>query len=72
MVYGFEILNSMEVFTISSEKLGILLPIKAEQIERLNEDKDFKYTKASRHFNFSPITFKKGIKLEVDNYLEKN
>ena len=54
------------------EKLGIILPIKAEQIERLNEDKDFKYTKASRYFNFSPIAFKNGIKIEVNKYLEKN
>tara|TARA_Y100001978_G_C23647653_1_gene411674 strand:+ start:231 stop:1115 length:885 start_codon:yes stop_codon:yes gene_type:complete len=53
------------------ERIKILLPIKAEQIERLNEDKDFKHTKASKYFNFSPMSFKKGINLEVRKYLEK-
>ena len=47
------------------ERLGITLPIKAEQIRRLNEDKAFSHSEAKEVFSYSPITFKEGICQEV-------
>ena len=48
------------------ERLGITLPIKAEQIRRLNEDKAFSHAEALEAFGYAPITFKEGIREEVD------
>jgi len=47
------------------ERLGIILPIKAEQVMRLNEDKVFAYSEASEAFGYSPMSFKEGIRQEV-------
>ena len=47
------------------EKLAIRLPIKSEQILRLNENKNFDYTEATKDFNFTPIHFAAGIRLEL-------
>jgi nucleoside-diphosphate-sugar epimerase len=47
------------------ERLLIPLPIKAEQVLRLNENKDFNYAEARRDFGFSPLKFEDGIKLEL-------
>jgi len=48
-----------------TELLGINLPIKAEQIERLNENKAFSHADASKCFGYSPMHFEEGIKQEV-------
>jgi len=48
-----------------TERLHIRLPIKAEQVLRLNENKDFSYAEAQRDFGFSPRSFEEGIGLEV-------
>jgi nucleoside-diphosphate-sugar epimerase len=47
------------------ERLRIPFPIKAEQILRLNENKDFSYAEAQKDFGFSPISFEEGIGLEL-------
>jgi len=47
------------------EKVHIPSPIKAEQVLRLNENKDFSYAEAQRNFGFSPLSFEEGIKLEL-------
>jgi len=47
------------------ERLRIPFPIKAEQILRLNENKDFRYADAQRDFGFDPISFEEGIGLEL-------
>ena len=47
------------------ERLHIPLPIKAEQVLRLNEDKDFSYAEAQKDFGFNPVSFKEGINLEL-------
>ncbi len=47
------------------ERLQIPFPIKAEQVLRLNENKDFSYAEALRDFGFSPLSFEDGIKLEL-------
>ena len=50
------------------ERLKIKLPIKSEQIERLNEHKSFSYLAAKKIFNFDPINIKEGLKIEVKKY----
>jgi nucleoside-diphosphate-sugar epimerase len=49
------------------ERLRLPTPIKAEQILRLNEDKSFSYEDAQRDFEFRPLTFEEGIKLELNS-----
>jgi len=49
----------------SFERLHIPLPIKAEQVLRLNENKDFSYEEAERDFQFRPLTFEEGIPMEL-------
>ena len=48
-----------------TERLGITLTIKAEQIRRLNEDKAFSHAEAHEAFGYVPIPFKEGIRQEV-------
>lgn len=48
------------------EKMHILFPIKAEQVLRLNENKDFSYAEASKDFGFSPLSFEEGMGIELD------
>ncbi|MBV6403214.1 MAG: 3 beta-hydroxysteroid dehydrogenase/Delta 5--_4-isomerase [Anaerolineales bacterium] len=45
------------------ERMRIPFPIKAEQVLRLNENKDFSYAEAQREFGFSPLAFEEGIRL---------
>ena len=47
------------------ERLRIPFPIKAEQVMRLNENKDFTYADAQRDFEFSPLAFGEGIRNEL-------
>jgi nucleoside-diphosphate-sugar epimerase len=47
------------------ERLHVPFPIKAEQVLRLNENKDFSYAEAQRDFEFNPLSFEEGIKLEL-------
>jgi nucleoside-diphosphate-sugar epimerase len=47
------------------EKIHVPFPIKAEQVLRLNENKDFSYAEAERDFGFSPLSFEEGIGLEL-------
>ena len=47
------------------ENLGLTLPIKSEQILRLNEDKAFSHFEASDIFGYTPMSFEQGIREEV-------
>ncbi len=47
------------------ERIRIPFPIKAEQILRLNENKDFSYTEAQNDFNYRPRSFVEGIAFEL-------
>ena len=47
------------------EKIRIPFPIKAEQVFRLNENKDFSYAEAETDFGFNPFSFEEGIKFEL-------
>ena len=48
------------------ERLHLPLPIKAEQVLRLNENKNFRYEDAAQDFGFSPLGFEEGIALELN------
>jgi hypothetical protein len=47
------------------ERLHLRLPIKAEQISRLNEDKAFDYSAATEDFGYSPRSFAEGMHAEL-------
>lgn len=47
-----------------TERMRLRLPIKAEQVLRLNENKAFSYVEAKKDFGFSPRSFEEGIELE--------
>jgi uncharacterized protein YbjT (DUF2867 family) len=47
------------------ERIRLPFPIKAEQVLRLNENKDFSYSEAQQDFGFSPLAFEEGIKFEL-------
>jgi nucleoside-diphosphate-sugar epimerase len=49
------------------ERMRIPFPIKAEQVLRLNENKDFSYAEANRDFGFHPRSFEEGIQDELGN-----
>lgn len=48
-----------------TERMKLRLPIKAEQVLRLNENKAFSYEEAQRDFGFNPRSFEEGIRAEV-------
>lgn len=48
------------------EGMGLTLPIKAEQIKRLNEDKAFAYGDARRDFGYAPLDFAGGMHLQLE------
>ena len=43
------------------EATGFKLPVKAEQVQRLNEDNDFLPEEATRDFGYAPKSYKEGI-----------
>ena len=47
------------------ERFGATLPIKSEQILRLNEDKAFPFDEAAKDFGFAPLGFEEGIDREI-------
>jgi nucleoside-diphosphate-sugar epimerase len=47
------------------EKIRLPFPIKAEQVLRLNENKDFSYAEAEKDFGFSSRSFEEGIGFEL-------
>lgn len=50
-----------------TERMRLRLPIKAEQVLRLNEDKSFSYEEAKRDFGFTPRGFEEGIRIELND-----
>ena len=54
------------------ESRGIVLPIKSEQLERLNEDKSFEYCDAKRDFSYDPIPFHAGVNHVIRDYLARS
>ena len=52
------------------EKFGCRFPLKAEQILRLNEHKQFDYTDAMRDFDYRPRSFAEGVELEISGMMK--
>ena len=48
-----------------TERMRLRLPIKAEQVLRLNENKSFSYEEAKQDFGFTPRSFEEGIRAEL-------
>jgi len=67
-VWKLHIASKPVVFLLGLfERMHIPFPIKAEQVLRLNENKDFSYTQAERDFGFSPFSFEVGIGMELNS-----
>ncbi|WP_223592351.1 NAD-dependent epimerase/dehydratase family protein [Neobacillus bataviensis] len=49
------------------EKISKKPKLKAEQVLRLNENKDFSYDEAKRDLGYNPLSFEEGIKLEIEH-----
>lgn len=47
------------------ERLGLRLPVRAEQLLRLNEDKAFGHDEAVCDFGYAPVSFREGVGLEL-------
>jgi nucleoside-diphosphate-sugar epimerase len=47
------------------ERFPVKLPIKSEQILRLNENKTFDHSEAAKDFGFAPLLFQDGIRVEL-------
>ena len=50
-----------------AERAKLRLPVKSEQIRRLNEDKAFDYSEAARDLGYAPIPFEEGIAREIES-----
>jgi nucleoside-diphosphate-sugar epimerase len=50
----------------AARKTGLRLPINSEQVQRLNENKEFNHDEASTVLGLRPRTFQDGIALEID------
>jgi nucleoside-diphosphate-sugar epimerase len=50
----------------SLERVRVPFPIKAEQVQRLQENKSFSYEEARKDFGFDPLSFEEGIKVELE------
>jgi nucleoside-diphosphate-sugar epimerase len=48
------------------EKVSKNPKLKAEQVLRLNENKDFSYEDAKKDLGYKPLSFEEGIKLEIE------
>ncbi len=42
-----------------------------ERVQRMGEDRSYPHTEAKKDFNYSPMSFEKGILIEVNQYLKK-
>ena len=49
----------------AAERRGLRLPLRAEQILRLEEDKCFDHADAARDLGYRPRTFEDGIRQEI-------
>ena len=57
-------------FLVVAERLRIPLPVRAEQVFRLKEDKAYPHEKARRQLGYAPRSFSEGIKVEVERLRE--
>ena len=75
-------LNKKTAFVSVSLEFGVLLAKIAnvlsfgkmdyiERVQRMGEDRSCPHTEANNDFNYNPMSFDEGIKIEVDQYLTK-
>ncbi|APH06900.1 nucleoside-diphosphate sugar epimerase [Bacillus weihaiensis] len=75
-------LNKKTVFISVPLSLGVLMVrvIKTltlgridyiERVQRMGEDRNYSHGAANSDFGYNPMTFEKGIQIEVQEYLEK-
>lgn len=76
-------LNKKTVFISVPLSLGVLMArvLKTvtlgkidyiERVQRMGENRNYSHDNATSDFNYNPMTFEKGIRIEVHEYLEKN
>ncbi|MDM5332839.1 NAD(P)H-binding protein [Ureibacillus composti] len=76
-------LNKKTVFISIPLSIGVLMArvIKTltlgrinyiERVQRMGEDRNYSHDHATSDFGYNPMTFEKGIQIEVQEYLEKN
>jgi nucleoside-diphosphate-sugar epimerase len=53
------------------ERFHVPFLLKAEQVLRLNENKNFSYTEAQQDFGFTPLLFEAGIALEMKTWKQR-
>jgi nucleoside-diphosphate-sugar epimerase len=54
---------------VGAGHLGIRLPLRVEQVDRIHENKAFDYADAARDLGFSPRTFDEGVRTELEMIL---
>lgn len=57
------IANLIRIFTFSKINL-------VEKVQRMGENRNFDHFEAKNDFNFKPISFEKGLKIEITEYLK--
>ncbi|MFK7800609.1 MAG: SDR family oxidoreductase [Anaerolineae bacterium] len=65
-IIKWHVSDKLIVGILKQTEKWITLPIKAEQIERLNEDKSFDHSDAEEDFEFSPKPFSAGITIQLE------
>lgn len=76
-------LNKKTVYISVPLSLGVIIAriIKAltlgkvdyiERVQRMGEDRNYSHNMATSDFGYKPMTFEKGIQIEVQEYLERN
>lgn len=63
-------LEPVRMALAGAERIGMPLPVKSEQVLRLQEDKAYPYEKARRDLGYAPRNFEEGIKQEVTRLRE--
>jgi len=54
---------------LMNKLLGSRFPISVEQIQRMTEDKVFSFEDSYKDFDYAPMSFKDGIRREVDEFI---
>lgn len=64
---GFAVFIAKVFKAITLGKIDII-----EKVQRMGEDRSYSHDKAKKDFDYSPMSFEEGIKIEVQQYLNKN
>lgn len=64
-ILKWHISDKLVVPILKQVEKWVNIPIKAEQIQRLNENKSFSHDRAIQDFGFAPKSFSQGVALEI-------